>query len=93
MQRLRATTGYLLFSLSVLLLCPGRTIGQDTTSALKDSLKQGVARDTLVAPQVANAPDMQERMMVLAIGLTVLAGFALLLFLKRREMDREAGIL
>ena len=92
MRQLKATGVYWLSALSSFFLGPLAAFGQDSASVLRDSLKQGVS-DSLAAPQVANAPDMQERMMVLAIGLTILAGFALLLYLKRRELDRRADIL
>ena len=65
--------------------------------AQADSLKDtsSVRKDSVVAMPEVNgikeAPE-DERMAVLAAGLVVLGGFVVLLVLRRREVDRSAGL-
>jgi hypothetical protein len=65
--------------------------------AQKDSVKAdsvAAKRDTVKAlPEVhrVKLPAEDERIGVLAVGLTILGGFVILLLLKKREADRSVG--
>ena len=77
---------------AILLLGYGKqTLSQ--VDSLKDSTKAKI--DTvLVVPEQERLtlPSEEERTFVLAVGMVILAGFLVLLVLKRREADSEAGI-
>jgi hypothetical protein len=98
MQRL--ITAALVLTLGALMLSlrsdaqdsPQDSAKQDSVTTDRDTTAQAKAAEPIV-PEVSKEPDMQERMMILAGGLTILGGFAFLLFLRRREMDRDADLI